>query len=651
MTGFFIQVFVPGPFSGPLTYTSPSTIEAGCRVQVALGHREVIGIVAGPGQASDHHDPAKPITACLDEMPILDMPIMALTEFAARYYFAAPGDLLLGALPKPLRAGKPRPKPLTIEGQGLTSGVHRTDAQHLACQAITDALGSFQPFLLQGVTGSGKTQVFIDLMHAVIGRQQQILLLIPEIGLTGRIAERIGEQLSGHYQIMHSGRTPVERARAFMAARDGLCDVLIGTRSCLLTPLPRLGLILIDEEHDSSYKNLDGPRYSARDLAVMRAKQASCPVILASATPALETWERANQGHYQRLRLPARASGIDPPQLSLIDARTDRPVDGLTQAARHAIERTLARDEQALVFLNRRGYAPVLYCADCGWSPMCKHCDSKPAVHHHPHTLWCHHCDARQAIPRQCPSCGHPELLRLGEGTERLADRLTQLFPSTPVIRVDRDSTVRKRAFETLLEPVIAGTPCILVGTQMLAKGHDFDRLTTVIVADADQGLLGTDFRSIEHFSQLLTQVSGRAGRRDIQGNVLIQTHRPDSPWFPLILSQDYDALADAMLAERQHMGWPPATHLAVIRARGSDAESTLQALAPIARKLRLEGVNVLGPAPAPMERRNRQFHGQCVVVGERNQLHRALQATGPWLYRRTGKVLIQLDVDPWDLW
>lgn len=651
MTGFFTQVFVPGPFSGPLTYSATTPINTGSRVRVPLGRRSVVGLVAGPGLASDHSEPIKPIEAILDTHPILDAGTLALATFAARYYFAAPGDLVLSGLPKPLREGKPIPEALCLEGHGQHSLLTRTRPQAEAIEAINQASGRFHPILLQGVTGSGKTQVFIDAIHAAISAGRQILLLIPEIGLTGRLAERIAEQLSGRYQIMHSGRTPLERARAFMAAREGDLDLLIGTRSCLLTPLPRLGLILVDEEHDGSYKNLDGPRYSARDLAVMRAKQADCPIVLASATPSLESWEQANQGRYQRLTLPTRASGIQAPSLRLIDARADRPVDGLTQAALHAITQTLSRQEQALVFLNRRGYAPVLYCGACGWSPSCRHCDAKPSVHQHPRTLWCHHCDTRQALPTQCPTCGHPELLRLGEGTERLADRLTQCFPEIPVIRVDRDSTLRKRAFEALLAPVLAGEPCVLVGTQMLAKGHDFDRLTTVIVADADHGLLGTDFRSLEHFSQLLTQVAGRAGRRDIQGQVLIQTHRPESPWFPLLLSQDYDALARAILKERQDMGWPPTTHLAVIRARGPDPNATLAALVPIASALRAQQVQVLGPAPAPMERRNRQYHAQCVVVSDRRALHRALHATGPWLYRRSGKVLIQLDVDPWDLW
>jgi len=651
MTGFFIQVFVPGPFSGPLTYRSEDVVPSGCRVVVPLGARQVVGIVGEPAECPEAPEQIKPVIDRLDSAPLLDASIIALAEFAARYYFAAPGDVLLTNLPKPLRDGKPWPTPQALDGKGHLSTVQRTEAQLQAIQTILDSPTEFAPYLLQGVTGSGKTQVFIDLMHAMIDSGRQVLLLIPEIGLTGRMAERIAEQLAGRYQVMHSGRTPLERARAFMAMRDGQCDVLIGTRSCLLTPMPRLGLILVDEEHDGSYKNLEGPRYSARDLAVMRAKQAECPVVLASATPSLESWVHANQGRYHRLRLPTRASGIEPPQLALIDARRDRPQDGLTAEARRVIAATLAQDEQVLVFLNRRGYAPVLYCGACGWSPECRHCDAKPAVHNQPRTLWCHHCDTRQAIPVRCPSCGQHDLMHLGEGTERLAESLVADFPEVPVIRVDRDSTIRKRAFETLLEPVIAGTPCILVGTQMLAKGHDFDRLTTVIIADADQGLLGTDFRSIEHFSQLLTQVAGRAGRRAVRGQVLIQTHRPESPWFPLILTQDYDALAAVMVAERAQMGWPPNRHLAVIRGRGPTAELTLNALMPFAQTLRQQGVQVLGPAPAPMERRNRQFHGQCVIVGDRTAVHNALQATGPWLYRRVGRVHIQLDVDPWDLW
>ncbi len=653
MSRIFLKILVPGPFADGLTYHATDRVDAGIRVRVPLGTREVIGLCCGHTAPPDNIETTRPIIEVLDTQPIIDPALFQLAEFAADYYLAPLGDLLLQGIPTALRKGKPLPAAKPEQGQSVARSYPLTDEQTDAIDRVQGAFGQFNVFLLQGVTGSGKTQVFSELISRTLARNQQVLLLVPEIGLTGQMVDRIQTQLTGTLNVSHSGLADGARARAYAGALSGDTDVLIGTRSALFTPLPNLGLILVDEEHDSAYKNQDGARFSARDLAIVRAKQADIPILLSSATPALETWHQANLGRYTRLRLTQRPGAARQVSFCLIDARRDQPVHGLTQAARMRIERTLTNGQQALVFLNRRGYAPVLLCTGCGWTPGCRHCDARPTLHRAPDLLWCHHCDHKQRPPTVCPDCGGLQLLPVGQGTERLSEALEHQFPDWPVIRIDRDTTTRRRAFETLLEPVIAGDPCILIGTQMLAKGHDFKQLATVIVADADQGLLGADFRAVEHFAQLLTQVAGRAGRHQTDGEVLIQTHRPDSEWFARIMSADYDALAEHIYAERKQYQWPPERHLALITARGPHSDSVLQALGVAAQHIRQlqSPIRILGPAPAPMERRNRQFHGQLLLAGTRTVLNWALKETGPWAYRRQGQVMFQLDVDPWDLW
>ena len=653
MSRFFIKVFVPGPFFEPLTYSTDAPVSPGIRVTVPLGSREVIGLCAGRANRPDTLDTIKSVISVIDDEPIISTQHQALVDFASDYYLAPPGDLLLSSLPTTLRKGQPIPKPKTETGHNNSPAYQLTKDQRHAIEAVDQTANQFQCFLLQGVTGSGKTQVFSELIDRTIKRGQQILLLVPEIGLTGQMVSRIQDQLDGELCVSHSGIANSARTRAFIASARGVADVLIGTRSALFTPMPNLGLILIDEEHDGAYKNQEGCRYSARDLAIVRAKQMAIPIVLSSATPSLETWQQAELGKYTRLRLSARPGQQPQPSIHLIDARYDRPKDGLSGAARRVIRHALDHDQQALVFLNRRGYSPILMCTDCGWIPGCKHCDAKPTLHRQPDSLWCHHCDHRQRPVSICPECSGRSLLAVGHGTERLEETLTESFPDVPVIRVDRDTTARRRAFEQLIQPVIDGQPCILVGTQMLAKGHDFQKLSTVVVTDADQGLSGADFRSVEHFAQLLTQVAGRAGRHGATGQVLIQTHRPDSAWFDKILKQEYDYLAKAVLLERQQFNWPPESHLALITARATSSTPVFEALEAVANQIRglKSPVRVLGPAPAPMERRNRQYHGQLLILGKRSLIQWVLKETGPWAYKRQGKVMFQLDVDPWDLW
>ena len=652
MPSFFIKVFVPGPFFEPLVYVSKTPIDAGIRVRVVLGSREIIGISDGETAEPKTLKTIKSILSIIDECSIISEEQRAIVQFASDYYNSPLGDLLLHSLPAPIRKGRPMPAAKTEPGLARPCAHQITDEQLKAIQSIDESYQSFQCFLLQGVTGSGKTQIFSELIHRVLARQQQVLLLVPEIGLTGQMVERIREQLDGQLAVSHSGLADGARARAFVAASNGIADILIGTRSTLFTPMPRLGLILIDEEHDGAYKNQEGCRYSARDLAVVRAQQRGIPVVLSSATPSLESWHRAELGKYKRLRLSARPSQRPTPLIRLVDARQDKPRDGLSDASRRAIRQTIDRERQVLVFLNRRGYSPVLMCTDCGWMPNCRHCDARPTLHKQPDCLWCHHCDHRSKKPNVCPECVSSNLLAIGQGTKRLEEALSTSFSDIPIIRVDRDTTTRRRAFQKLLEPVINGDPCIMVGTQMLAKGHDFKKLSTVIIADADQGLSSADFRSVEHFVQLLTQVAGRAGRYQDRGQVLIQTHQPDSVWINRILEQDYDRIATVMIAERKQFNWPPSSHLALITGRATTLSPVFNALEEIAQNIKAlnSPVKILGPAPAPMERRNRQYHGQLLLLGKRSVVQWVLKVTGPWAYKKYGKVSIQLDVDPRNL-
>lgn len=656
MLTFFLKIFVPGPFPDGLTYSHHAPLTPGLRVRVGLGRREVIGITEEIVEAPDcpeRLESIKPILAVLDADPLISPAIWALARFTADYYHAPLGDVLAGALPNALRKGRPLPKPTAETGHQQPRGYALHPEQIQAIAACERNHHTFAVHLLQGVTGSGKTQVFSELIQREITRGRQVLLLVPEIGLTGQMVERIQAQLSGQFVVSHSNLADGARARAFASAGAGVADLLIGTRSALWTPMPRLGLILVDEEHDGAYKNQEGTRYSARDLAVVRASQAGIPVVLSSATPSLESWQAAAQGRYLRIELRARPSSVHPSQVELIDARHDHPEHGLTHRARRAIGEALAAGHQSMIFLNRRGYAPVLLCRQCGYSPSCRHCDARPTLHRHPDVLWCHHCDHRSRPPAVCPECTGLEFLPIGQGTARLQETLEASFPDHPVIRVDRDTTTGRRAFEKLLAPVLAGEPCVLVGTQLLAKGHDFPNLSTVIVVDGDQGLLSADFRAVEHFAQQLTQVSGRAGRHQIQGQILIQTHQPDSPWLQRILNQDYDQLAAALCAERTAYQWPPETRLALITARAPVLTDALTALGAVAHALRQlnSPLQILGPAPAPMERRNTHYFGQLLIRGPRALVHWALQQTGPWAYRRAGRVMFQLDVDPWDLW
>jgi primosomal protein N' (replication factor Y) len=531
--------------------------------------------------------------------------------------------------------------------------------QCAAVDAIITADG-FAATLLDGVTGSGKTEVYLHAIADCLARGQQALVLVPEIGLTPQMLARFRTRLGVPVHALHSGLNDNERARVWTAAWRGEARVVVGTRSAVFIPLPDAGLIVIDEEHDASYKQQDGIRYHARDFALVRGKALGVPVLLGSATPSLESLHNARAGRYAHLRLTQRAGDAQPPSVRVLDVRK-RPLQaGLSPELLSAIRAALDAGGQVLVFKNRRGYAPVLLCHDCGWSAQCKRCDTPSkgvamTVHAGGRRLQCHHCGARQAAPPACPDCGGLALQPQGVGTERLEELLGDIFSDVPVLRVDRGSTRRRDALESLLAE-LGDAPGILVGTQMLAKGHDLPNLTLVAVVGIDEGLFSADFRAGEKLAQLLIQVAGRAGRAEKRGEVLLQTHHPQHPLLLTLIHGGYHAFAEAELAEREAAGFPPFAHLALLRAEAKHADppaAFLQASRELLQHTQVP-LELSGPLPAPMPRRAGYQRAQLLLsASDRRALHGAIDRALPDIYADPSarKVRWSLDVDPMDLY
>ena len=561
---------------------------------------------------------------------------------------------------RPLRAliakGWVEPAPEPPRRAGRTDRPVLNADQQRAVEAVEARLGEFSPFVLEGVTGSGKTEVYLRVIETVVALGRQTLVLIPEIGLTPQLLARFHARLSCRVEALHSGLSDRERLSAWTHARNGTADVLVGTRSAVFAPLARPGLFIVDEEHDLSFKQQDGFRYSARDLAVVRARDAGTPVVLGSATPSLEAIDNVRRGRYRLLTLPHRAGGASPPRVDVVDLRS-RPFDsGLCDVLVEAIEQTKARSEQALLFINRRGYAPRLICHACGWIADCERCDAHLVFHREDGRLRCHHCASVRPPITECPGCGSKDVRRLGFGTERVTRALESRIDGLRVARMDRDATRRRGALEALLDRVQAGDVDVVVGTQMLAKGHHFPNVTLVAILDADGGLFGIDFRASERMAQLLLQVAGRAGRGDRAGRVLLQTHHPDHPLLRVLVLQGYRKFCEEALEERRHARLPPFASLALVRAEAlqRDApQSFLRAAGACVSERPHPGVSVLGPAPSPMERRAGLYRAQLLVdATSRAALQRFLPG---WIAEvealpSARKVRWSVDVDPQEM-
>ncbi len=516
---------------------------------------------------------------------------------------------------------------------------------------ITEAIGGYQPFLIQGVTGSGKTEVYLRCIEVALSQGKQSLVLVPEIGLTPQTIERFARRFAVRIVLLHSGLSDRERKDAWVLAQRGEAKIVIGTRSAIFTPMPDLGLVIVDEEHDTSYKQQDSFRYSARDLAVVRAQQNSVPVVLGSATPSLESLYNAKRGRYKWLQLSQRAGGAVQPKFNVIDLRKTKMRCGLTSPVFYAIKDHLQKGNQVLLFINRRGYAPILMCHACGWVADCKHCDAHLTLHHDPSFLQCHHCGARQGVMKQCPTCQQEDLCSAGVGTQRLQEYLLKHFADWPVLRIDRDTTRRKHAMTGLLDQINTGAPAILLGTQMLAKGHHFPNVTLVVILNCDSGFFSGDFRACEHTGQLITQVSGRAGRAEKPGEVYIQTHHPDHPMLLHLIQNGYPAFADNILQERQAAMLPPFSYLAVLRAESDDQQAATDLLETLKTQApSIAGCELLGPIPAAMEKRAGFYRAHLLLqASNRKPLQQFSENIIAQLDRLkpSKKIKWSLDIDP----
>ncbi len=528
--------------------------------------------------------------------------------------------------------------------------------QQQAVEAVIQSGDGFQPFLLDGITGSGKTEVYLALVERALAAGRQVLILVPEIGLTPQLMQRFQNRLDVPMALLHSGLSDVERELAWSAAARGEARVVIGTRSAVFTPMPRLGLIIVDEEHDLSFKQQEGFRYSARDLALVRARRRECPVVLGSATPSLESLRNAKTGRYIHLMLLERAGSAVPPRLDILDIRSVHLEAGISPTLFRMIQEEIEAGNQALLFLNRRGYSPLLSCYDCGWIAECRRCDARLTYHMGNDLLWCHHCGSQRRADKVCPECKGEKLKPLGQGTERLEQVLAARFPKTGVVRIDRDSTRRKGSLQHMLDQIHQGKHQLLLGTQMLAKGHHFPDVTLVGILDVDQGLFGADYRAAERMAQLITQVSGRAGRAEKPGRVVVQTRHPDHPLIHTLVRNGYGSFALEALQEREAALLPPYSYQVLVRAEATVdrmPRSFLDDAVELGKAMGNGSVEFWGPVPAPMERRAGSFRAHLLVQSNsRGELHRLLASWLPQMraLKSARRVRWSVDVDPQEM-
>jgi len=639
-----------------------SRADVGDRVVVPFGKCEKAGVVVEVGDDSTIASARlKPLLRILDEAPRFSAQWLEQMQFLASYYQRPLGETVAGALPPRLRSVKPLPRKRRVAASAVSPagdptrfvpGPPPNAAQAAAIAEIAASIGTFRPFLLYGITGSGKTEVYLRLIAEVIARGRQALALVPEIGLTPQLEARFRNAFpEARIAVLHSALQESARTQAWLDAARGEAHIVLGTRLAVLTPLPRLGLVVVDEEHDPSFKQQEGLRYSGRDAAVHLAKLAACPVVLGSATPSLETWHNCRADRYRLLELPERAvPGARLPTVRMIDLRAESAEHGLAKSVVEAIGARRSRGEQSLVFINRRGYAPVLACEACGWAAGCGRCSARVVLHAADHRLRCHHCGAEQPVPRTCPTCGNVDLRPLGRGTQRIEESLGALFPEARVLRIDRDSARRRGELARALAEVDRGEADILVGTQLLAKGHDFPNLTLVCVLNADSALLSTDYRSAERLFAMLAQVGGRSGRREQPGEVLVQTRYPDHPMYRALIRHDYAGFAESQLADRESAGFPPFVHEAALRAEATRLETTMAFLKAAARLVEVpDEVQLYDPVPHVITRRAGYERAQLVVQSHsRPRLQEFLREWSEALpASESGGVRWHLDVDP----
>lgn len=646
-------------------------------MRAPFGKREVAGLIVGVNESSDI-DPEKirEVIEVRHQISPLSSHWMELCEFAADYYQRPFGEVALPAVPKALREAKTGTieralKKMTAQAQPKESDTaedarqvtHTLNQQQQQAVNEITASTAYACHLLFGITGSGKTQVYLQAAKALLektkarGERAQILILVPEINLTPQLEEQVRASFPRlNIVSLHSQLSEGERLRHWLSAHEGQADIVLGTRLAVLASMPHLKLIIVDEEHDASYKQQEGLRYSARDLAIWRARQLAIPVVLGSATPSIESWHHAETGRYKRLTLTQRAAAqASVPRVGLIDMEREKAVEGLCPSLLNALRERLARGEQSLLFLNRRGYAPVMHCDACGWISNCRRCTAFMVLHKPERRLRCHHCSLELRVPQSCPTCGNVDLQPLGRGTQRIEEHLHTQFPDARILRIDADSTRRKGSAQAAFESVHRGDVDILLGTQMVAKGHDFQRLTLVGVINPDTALFSQDYRASERLFAQLMQVAGRAGRAASElgtvSEVLVQTRYPQHPLYRALMNQDYTGFAASVIEERHSAGLPPFVFQALLRAEAKSLDKALEFLTTAKSLLPHEGIVINDPVPMTITR----------VAGiERAQLllessSRAVLQTflKPWMQKlRESKSRLRwsLEVDPVDI-
>ncbi|WP_246168959.1 primosomal protein N' [Coxiella endosymbiont of Amblyomma sculptum] len=654
-----LQVAIPIPLYQYFDYLAPGSynnakLRPGIRLKVPFGQKDCIGVlIAVKSHSSLPAKCLKTVREILEEEPLIPPSLLKLFQWASNYYHYPIGEIIFGALPKIFCQGK-WVKISTENFHRRTTSYNLLSLNRYQKNAVTTIIGShsFQTFLLLGITGSGKTEVYLRCVDAVVKQGKQALVLVPEIGLTPQTVEQFRERFNVPVVIFHSNLTDKKRAQVWLMTKKGVAKIVIGTRSAIFLPLLNVGIIVLDEEHDTSFKQQSGFRYSARDLAVMRGRLENIPIILGSATPSLESFYNVKRERYALLSLPNRAGKALFPRVIITDLRKKELKAGISEELLITIENHINNNEQVLLFLNRRGYAPTCMCRKCGWVMYCNRCDVRITIHHHPKRLYCHHCGSIKKIPSSCPKCKYRTLVGIGLGTEKLESILQERFPDCGIVRIDRDSTRTKNSMEKKLDLIRNRKVLILIGTQMIAKGHHFPHLTLVAIVDADSGLYSADFRAAERMGQLMTQVIGRAGRTERRGTVFIQTYHPTNPIFALSLKENYTEFAEILLKERQIAQLPPFSHLSLLRAESLNPLLPQAFLLEIKQKIPLNAdINVLGPVPAFVERKAGRYRYQLLFQSKnRRSLHEFLATLTTLLSRKHTRVRWILDVDPQEI-
>lgn len=658
-----LKIAVPAPLPGTFDYLPPPKneipLQPGQRVKIPWRNKTCIGVLLEIVQHSKINvEKLKHADCILDTVPILNNKMLQFVNAAANYYHHPIGEVLEHCLPTVLRNEK---KPKEIIQYNYSDWIIKPTAftanswQQSAIETI-NATKNFQTYLLDGITGSGKTEVYLQIIAEKLQAHKQALVLVPEISLTPQTFARFANRFDAPIFMIHSGLTEKEKYLAWTYAKQGHAAIIIGTRSAVFTMFCNLGIIVIDEEHDLSFKQQSGFRYSSRDLAILRGQIENVPVVLGSATPSLETLHNTQQAKYQYLNLPQRVNQNELPKFQIIDIHNQKTKEGLSEALIEKIKQHLDAEQQVLLFLNRRGFAPVILCHRCRWIAKCHRCDAKMTLHNQPKKLICHHCDSQAKIPVTCQNCFSHDLIYLGMGTERLEETLHEIFPDIEIIRIDRDTVRKKGILQKKIEMIQQGKKQILLGTQMLTKGHHFPNLSLVAIISADYYLFSTDFRASERMGQLITQVAGRAGREKVSGEVLIQTHFPEHISLQQLIFHGYSDFAKNLLKERMHSDLPPHTYLTLIRAEALKKHRPLDFLKFVLQNIqkeKMEDIQVYGPVPSTMEKKAGYFRAQLFIFAKkRNLLQKRLQQLIPILKksRQNRNVRWSVDVDPQEI-